>query len=248
MVPLNGTNRQIGTDEKGITEFVTLLSEDKYLIPSFQREFVWTPEEIIKLWDSIYRFYPIGSMITWETDICLRIHRRLGGFICPNDEKGVLNSKKRVYILDGQQRATSLLVSLFGGQAAVKDREGFDYTVFFDTTNATFFFKEAYNRRRRSVPPEFLIRLGDALYRDRAPCGHLALVPGYNPAVETNLRHLNRVFSEYKIALIYMKGFDIPAVREIFERINQEGRDLKSIDIMIARTFRNYEYMVEEDL
>jgi putative glutamine amidotransferase len=44
------------------------------------------------------------------------------------------------------------------------------------------------------------------------------------------------------------RGFDIPAVREIFERINQEGRRLNSMDLMIARTFRNYDYMVEDHL
>jgi hypothetical protein len=68
-----------------------------------------------------------------------------------------------------------------------------------------------------------------------------------SPIIEKNVRQLARVFSDYNLSLIHIKGFDIPAVREIFERINQEGKELSSMDIMIARTFQNYEYMVEED-
>ena len=56
------------------------------------------------------------------------------------------------------------------------------------------------------------------------------------------------MFTDYTLSFICIRGFDIPAVREIFERINQEGKGLNSMDLMIARTFRNYKYMVEDDL
>ncbi|MFO7783301.1 MAG: hypothetical protein ACQET7_04605 [Thermodesulfobacteriota bacterium] len=59
---------------------------------------------------------------------------------------------------------------------------------------------------------------------------------------------MHRVFKDYNLSFIHLTGFDIPAVREIFERINQEGKDLNSMDLMIARTFKNYAYLVEEDL
>ena len=66
--------------------------------------------------------------------------------------------------------------------------------------------------------------------------------------IADNLYQLSRVFTDYNMSFIHITGFDIPAVREIFERINQEGKDLSSMDLMIARTFRNYAYLVEEDL
>ncbi len=59
---MTNMNRDIGTDDKKITEFVDMLAKDKLLIPTFQREFVWDPENIIKLWDSIFRFYPVGRL------------------------------------------------------------------------------------------------------------------------------------------------------------------------------------------
>jgi uncharacterized protein with ParB-like and HNH nuclease domain len=72
--------------------------------------------------------------------------------------------------------------------------------------------------------------------------------PLFDETIDKNIEQLTRVFSEYCLSLICIEGFDVPAVREIFERINQEGKELSSMDIMIARTFRDYEYLVEEDL
>lgn len=36
-------------------------------IPQFQREFVWTKEKSAKLLDSIFKGYPIGTVIIWKT-------------------------------------------------------------------------------------------------------------------------------------------------------------------------------------
>lgn len=67
-------NREIKTEDMKIGTFVEdWLAKDKYLIPTFQRDFVWEPENIRKLWDSIYKFYPIGSILYWVTESYLDI-------------------------------------------------------------------------------------------------------------------------------------------------------------------------------
>jgi hypothetical protein len=57
---------------------------------------------------------------------------------------------------------------------------------------------------------------------------------------------LGRVFNEYKMLLTRISGFDIKGVCEIFERINQEGKRLKSMDLAISRSFHNYDCLTEE--
>jgi len=224
-----------------------MLAGKGLLIPPFQREFVWEPEDVLKLWDSIFRYYPIGSLLSWETPVYLRIHRRAGGKIIPGTEDTSAGPRKWVYLLDGQQRATALLVSILGEKAQVKQHHDFDYRLYFDASNAGFFFENSFNRRRRSVDPAFLIRLGDVFEGRVDMMASVSAHPEFNGKIEMNLRQLIRIFTDYKIPLIHIRGFDIPDVREIFERINQEGKDLKSLDIMIARSFRNYEYLVEDD-
>jgi hypothetical protein len=236
---MTNINRDIGTDDKKIIEFVDQLAKDKFLIPTFQRDFVWNPDNIIKLWDSILRFYPVGSILYWETDRYLHTHRKLGGYIFPHDEDTVRKFNEWVYILDGQQRATSLLVSILGGKAKVKEEEQFDYTLYFDATDATFFFASNLEKRKAKVNPAFLIRLKDVANWSFDFYKRIANEEGFNVTIENNLEQLSRIFTDYKISLIRIKGVDVNEVCEIFERINQEGKKLDPVDIIVARTYRN---------
>lgn len=236
---MTNINRDIGTDDSKIMAFVDLLAKDKFLIPTFQREFVWEPENIIKLWDSIFRFYPVGSILYWETDSYLHTHRKLGGFIFPHDEDTVRKFKEWVYILDGQQRATSLLVSILGGKGRVKEEENFDYTLHFDATDGTFFFAGDLERHKARTNPAFLIRLKDVPQWGFDFYQRISDEDGFNQAVQSNLQQLSRIFTDYKVSLIRIKGVNVAEVCEIFERINQEGKKLDPVDIIVARTYRN---------
>jgi uncharacterized protein with ParB-like and HNH nuclease domain len=60
---MSNLQRDIGSEPLKITEVIERLRKDEFLIPTFQRDFVWQPDNIRKLWDSIYRFYPVGSLL-----------------------------------------------------------------------------------------------------------------------------------------------------------------------------------------
>ena len=60
-------NRKISTRNKNLSDFIRQLAAGEFLIPTFQRLFIWDPEHIVNLWDSIYRCYPIGSILCWKT-------------------------------------------------------------------------------------------------------------------------------------------------------------------------------------
>ncbi len=237
---MSNLTRDIGTEDLKIEEVVKLLREDKFLIPTFQREFVWEPGNILKLWDSMFRFYPIGSILYWETDSYLHTHRQIGGFVFPHDEDMVKKFKEWKYILDGQQRCTSLLVCMLGGKGRVEDNEEFDYALYFDATNAEFFFTDQLDKRRGKVPDAaFLIRVRDVptwgftFYKD------VSAVEGFTPEIEHNLQQLQRMFNDYRLSVIRIRGVETNEVCEIFERINQEGKRLHPVDIIVARTYRN---------
>jgi len=236
---MTNVNRDISTDDKKIMEFVDLLAKDRFLVPTFQREFVWEPNNIITLWDSIIRFYPIGSILYWETDSYLHTHRKLGGFVFPHDEDTVRKFKEWVYILDGQQRATSLLVSILGGRGRVKEDENFDYTLYFDATDGKFFFAGDLEKRKSKANPAFLVRLKDVPNWGFDFYKRISAEDGFNETIELNLQQLSRIFTDYKVSLIRIKGVDVAEVCEIFERINQEGKKLDPVDIIVARTYRN---------
>ena len=87
-------------------------AESKQLfIPEFQRHFIWEKTQIKLLMDSIYRKYTFSSILIWNgTEELAR--RRVGGNISEILEPGLDSQNTVSYILDGQQRTTSLLLSL----------------------------------------------------------------------------------------------------------------------------------------
>ncbi len=238
-------NHKISVKNCNIYDFIRQLAAGKYLIPTFQRLFVWNPEDISNLWDSIFQSYPIGSVLYWKTPIRLHVHRKLGGFYMP--EEAIDGPKHKSYILDGQQRATSLLVSFYGGTGKVKELYAFDFTLYFDLTQASFFFEKDYYKHKWNADSAFLLRLKDVPDLPDDFVLQLSKTTGFSTSIEKKFAQLKYLFADYSIPLICLEGYDIAGVCAIYERINQTGMRLKNMDILIARGFKNFATVVEED-
>jgi len=92
-----------------------------YLLPAIQREFVWEPSQVVKLFDSVMRGYPIGSFLFWEVEDANRDKWDVYKFLDRVREGGTHNQlantagiKGLTMVLDGQQRLTSLNIGLRG--------------------------------------------------------------------------------------------------------------------------------------
>lgn len=95
------------------------------MLPAIQREFVWKPEQIEKLFDSLMQGYPFGTFLFWKVqpetsgkfkfyDFVLNYHQRTGAH-CP--ELGKMPNQTVTAVLDGQQRLTALNIGLRGSMA-----------------------------------------------------------------------------------------------------------------------------------
>jgi hypothetical protein len=237
--------RKIIIQNHSLIHFIRQLAEGKYLIPTFQRLFVWSTDNIGALWDSIYQCYPIGSIMCWNTHARLHVHRKIGGFFIPENDSA--DNKLQSYILDGQQRATSLLASFYGGTGRVREHFSFDYTLYFDLTTAGFFFEQDYYKHRWNADPAFLLRLKEVPDLPGDYALRFASLRGFSPAAERNLEQLKYMFSDYSISVMNLEGFDIAGVCAVYERINQTGTRLNNLDILIARGFENSAIVVDED-
>jgi hypothetical protein len=244
--------RSVSTETLTVTEIVHKLRRNHFLIPTFQRDFVWEPDDVLSLWESMYHAFPIGSVICWNTSEQLETHRRIGGFTLEPNALDQHDESERRYILDGQQRLTSLFISYIAGSAVVGD-EPFNFDLHFDPTasdaigtdrrEGVFLFANAVGRRRhelgrKQISPELIVRVGDedALVPERLAA--YATLPGYTPEVRARLNRLYRLLQLYRIPFIFTQGATLADVCEIYERINQKGRKLTTSDIVVARTFR----------
>lgn len=87
---------------RNIRSLVEMFINQELLLPEMQRKYVWRAEQARNLIDSIYRGYPSGSILIWETENIPEIK------MTPVEKKGSHPLGKRLLLLDGQQRITSL--------------------------------------------------------------------------------------------------------------------------------------------
>jgi hypothetical protein len=101
------------------------VSKNLYVLPAIQREFVWDPEQICRLFDSLMQGYPFGTFLFWKVEPEKSDQFKFFGFVqnyrerdaphCP--ELGALPNRELTAVLDGQQRLTALNIGLRGSMA-----------------------------------------------------------------------------------------------------------------------------------
>jgi hypothetical protein len=247
---------RIKPDSFGITTYLETLRRGQYQIPTFQRDVVWDRDRVKRLWDSIYKFYPLGSILVWRTETRLQNHREIGGHILHDESAG----GECHYLLDGQQRTTALLTSMYGGR--IKGQEDRDPKLYVNLTveepveiedgtwrERFLFWDEIDDRggellrntgRKKKYGLGLVVRLEDIAHRygeveKRLVDGGLT---DYDAPAREQLRRFRQVLDNYKLSFIELRGIEVGEVCQIFERINQAGQPLSMFDIVVAKTFR----------
>lgn len=105
----------------------------RYFLPAIQREFVWRPDQIVQLFDSLLRGYPISTFLFWDLNPENRdrwdIYRFIDNFHANethNDLATTTGLQQVTLVLDGQQRLTSLLIGLKGSYTLKKKYKRWD--------------------------------------------------------------------------------------------------------------------------
>lgn len=109
---------------KTIAEALREIQENALVLPAIQREYVWKPSQVIGLFDSVMRGYPIGSFLAWKIEPETVQRFKFYGFMKDYNQLSNrhnpdldLPGKPVTAMLDGQQRLTSLNIGLRGSYA-----------------------------------------------------------------------------------------------------------------------------------
>lgn len=219
------TKKITAKDPKPTSERIEQLAQrvlvGDIILPEFQRPFVWKRKQILELLDSIYRNYPIGSALLWESRQELASKRSIADL-----EVGERSKNYPVnYLLDGQQRLSTICGVLHWEPGDPKSL----WNVIFDLKTEKF----SHIDHKEELPAHQIPirRLSDPAEYFRK----LSVIDDVGLRSVADLL-FNR-FKDYQLPMVTLGDMSINDVAPVFERINSTGTRLTIYDLMRAATW-----------
>ena len=199
-------------------------------LPEIQRSFVWNRPQVRDLLDSLYRAFPIGTLLLWRAGD-IGYSRAI-----ESAATGGSQANQTDYVLDGQQRLTALARVIYDGDPDI--RFNLD-TERFEVANA------AIRRDSNWIPVTDIFSKGAArvaMERD--------LIRDGGAKAEDALERLNRVaeIRNISVPVHTLDGFDYEEVTEVFVRVNSKGTRLRQAELAIAQLAFRLPGMVTDEL
>ena len=218
----------IKPEREYLREIMVRMQSKQYAIPAFQRDFVWEPSQIIDLFDSISKGYPIGSILLWKPlpqdtypikDIYDKIH--------PEEIEA------QYYILDGRQRLTAFYCSV----TDYKDKPA-KFKVYYNLEKEVF---EIPSKRKYDESNSILL---SDVYDTFEMLGILQKVM-LMPDVEkrnnyiTKIKMLNTILQSYEIGEMILENCTLDEASTVFSRINSKATDISKVEMLQALAYKN---------
>ncbi len=218
-------------DSKKYKDLINEIEKGIIKIPKFQREFVWSIDKTAELLDSILKGYPIGTFILWQTDERISGIKNVGNLEIPETPEGT----KVEYVLDGQQRITSLFAAYLG--AKIRKMGEKKVTDFKDiVVNIEKNISDNDDQVITAEPiSEKYISLFEVLNFNYSKSRELS--KKFNDTELELIDTYSTAFKTYDFSTVVLRKEDIDSAIEVFTRINTGGQTLTVFEIMSAKTY-----------
>jgi hypothetical protein len=217
-------------------------------IPEFQRSIIWQAEDVENVLDSINEGYPIGFFLFWTSRESLKertpqpLQLKL---------RKIKKNEAKLWLLDGQQRATALIGSFTDNLFLGKGKNN-KHRAFYDLREKKFRVLRVSDTEKRNPKPEnkiedWFIPLNKLFLRDKRKGEFILeknkdlqidpeLEKKYSQHYNSEILHLWKMFTNLNIPVINEKK-NLAEACEIFTRLNTAGTPLSVVDIMVAKTY-----------
>lgn len=206
-----------------IADLIDNYRAGRIAVPEFQRGYVWKPNKAPLLLDSIYRNYPISSVLLWESEEKVGVH--------PRSNKASYSYPIR-WLIDGQQRVRTLEKICDG-----------DIRVMFHPDSDRFSLENAAIRRESGW---FFVHeiLNDQLYRELRSRIHYEV----NAAIyERKFEEVRKILA-FQVPVICMAGHSFDNAVDAFQRINTAGMRLKAEDVQSAQIAAKHANFISQEI
>ncbi len=199
-------------------------------LPEIQRSYVWNRPQVRDFLDSLYRAFPVGTLLLWRAEE-IGFSRSIESAVAEGSQ-----ARQSDFVLDGQQRLTALSRVIYDGDPDIRFNLE---TERFEVANA------AIRRDSRWISVTDVFSKGAtsvALERD--------LIRDGGPEAKEALRRLNRVekIRGISVPVHILSGFNYEEVTEVFVRVNSKGTRLRQAELAIAQLAFRLPGLVTNDL
>jgi len=214
------TTQRLGTRPTAevlkVEDLVGAVRDGRVRIPKFQRPLRWSSDHVVKLFDSILRGYPIGTLLFWRRP-AEPGQFRLGPLQFVADGVG-----DALWVVDGQQRITTLASALLR-----PDDSGIDpFLAWYSFETGSFYGRNSADQRTEAWLPVRL--LGDL----ERLLPWMAQEP--SEARRREAQRVAKLIREFPIPTYIVETDDEAVARDIFDRLNSSGVPLAAADIFNA--------------
>jgi hypothetical protein len=219
----------IDVDKKAIEDFIPELESGKYILPSFQRSWAWDEDDVKDLIDSIVNNYPIGTIIFWKpSDTSSRGTDPFSKPLLDVDGKG---AREIFYVIDGQQRLTSLLL-LFNNWKIQRSGQEIkcEIPIAYNPANNKFYKSKTRGINLSNLIEAFWFKNKNMLMK------LMREIP--NDQFNEMNEKINRIL-KYKIPVYIMNTYEeneanFLDMAEAFIRVNRYGVRIGNLELMLS--------------
>jgi hypothetical protein len=205
-----------------LIKLVGRLLAGEIVLPDIQRDFVWSGSKIPRLLDSLYKEWPVGSILLWKTELSVPIKTAA---VVQGDAVGVTPS----ILLDGQQRMTTL-ARVIAPERVPPDQKAPD--IRFHPGLQEFKTANAIQARDPAWISVSRILADGAQFRELLD--PLELEKEKEDAWYEVLSEVAKRIRDYHLPVQTLTSDDYETVAEIFNRVNTGGRPLSKGDLIMG--------------
>lgn len=234
---------KIDTRVRSLKNYLEEFEQGAFQIPSFQRDFLWTQDDIKQLFDSIKNNYPIGSILFWkpsENATSWNEKSSIGPY-----QIGNKNIKEPIYILDGFQRLSSLFGCMTNPHKYNTENLKLDklewerkFNLYYDLEDEQFLYLRSSTKNLSYQVPVYIfmnsIDFRQYARKNLEGVDEKKIEQYYDRADE-----IGQIFTNYQIASVDINYASIEEAVEIFWRVNAKGMEISKDWIVSALTLKD---------
>lgn len=231
---LQGKNKSYSSTPLPVLTTIGKIKSGEIQIPEMQREYVWDTTKVRDLFDSLYRGYPIGYVLLWDVKEKSDQNRSIG--------TNLKSFEVSQYVIDGQQRLTSLYAVTTGEPVINSDFKEIKITIDFNPFTETFETSTPATEQDSEYFHDItgLFNISQQFQLINAFKENFELRNGRKLSSEENLQidqTLSRVAGIMNVELQLLTlsdDMDIATASDVFVRINSKQADLSQADFILT--------------